>query len=329
MDADLGNGPSGLKGKEIGMLVRSRILQVVTACLLLVLAVSVVDGCARKRTKKKTKQRYIPTVEEINQWIQEKKRTDKNMATVQPGRYPLGDNTYKGNPERVVKLEKPFKIDRFEVTNHDWFMFLWATKDSQVYYPTIPIVMGDFDTDKWAKNIKDAKFYEYDFTRKKHPVRSIAYSETEQFAKFVDKRMPTADEWEIAARGPDGRRYPWGNSYTKADWKTKAWTSFLIRGPGGKTEHINDTIPVDKLPGGQSWCGCYNMADNVSEWTSSKVRTGQGVWKKRPRNERPFAQVVKGGSFTSRQVGALNAQFFDLLPDVSDQFRVGFRCVRD
>ena len=71
------------------------------------------------------------------------------------------------------------------------------------------------------------------------------------------------------------------------------------------------------------------MADNVSEWTSSKVRTGKGVWKKLPRNERPFAQVVKGGSFTSRQVGALNAQFIDLLPEVSDQFRVGFRCVRD
>ena len=170
----------------------------------------------------------------------------------------------------------------------------------------------------------------------KNPVRSISYDESRGFARFVRKRLPTALEWEIAARGPEGLRYPWGNKYTSADWKTKAWTSFMMsmettgRADRNSIEYLNDTVPVDKLSAGQSPFGCYNMAGNVSEWTTSQVRTGHNVWKKRPKNERPMAQVVKGGSFYSRQKGALAAQFFELLPSlVSDQFRVGFRCVRD
>lgn len=280
---------------------------------------------------------YIPTDEEISVWIREKRETDNKMVTVEAGRYKLGDSSFPGNPERVVTLEKPFKIDVHEVSNHDWFLFLWATKDSNEYLAAAPIVMGEYDTDGWAKGGKAQMLFQYDYqTRAKHPVRSIGYQEAKAFCRFVRKRLPTADEWEIAARGPEGRRYPWGNRYTKADWKTRAWTSFLTSAgtPGHPDRRsirsLKDTVPVDSMPEGRSWCGCYHMAGNVSEWTCARVRVSHGRWQEVPERERPWAQVVKGGNFFTRQKGSLSAQFFELIPDlVSDQFRVGFRCVRD
>lgn len=283
---------------------------------------------------KKKKDLYIPTAEEISAWVNTRRTTDFNMVKIPAGRYKLGDNSFRGNPERIVNLEKSFKTDRFEVTNHDWFMFLWATRESEKYFASVPIVMGDFNTDRWDET---SKYFQYDYkTRFKHPVRSISYEEAVWFAKFLNKRLPTAVEWEIAARGPEGLRYPWGNQYTSADWKTKAQTSFMKsldktgRVDRGSIHYVNDTVAVDKLAAGQSPFGCYNMAGNVSEWTSTKMRTMHNVWKQRPLKQRPRAQVVKGGSFYSRQKGAMAAQFFELLPElVSDQFRVGFRCVRD
>ncbi|MBN2490581.1 MAG: SUMF1/EgtB/PvdO family nonheme iron enzyme [Planctomycetes bacterium] len=299
-------------------------------CLLLVLAAALVAGCARREPPKKTKDWIIPSSEDIQKWIHQKRDTNHNMVKIPPGRYKLGDNTFRGNRERIHNLEKAFWIDKFEVTNNDWWFFLWATKDSREFFAAPPVVMGEYDTDKW---VQAHNYFKYDYSRAKYPVRAVLYGEAEMFARFVRKRLPTADEWEIAARGSQGYRYPWGDTYTQADWKTKANTSFDLVRAGQKDagiERVHDTVEVDKLEAGQSPFGCYNMADNVSEWTTSEVTTGHGEWKQVSRDERPMAKVVKGGSFWSRQVGALAAQFIDVMAETaSDQFRIGFRCARD
>jgi len=310
------------------MLKSPLLRRMVIALLLVAVAVAVQDGCAKPRKKKKKKKPYIPTAEEISKWRNRLRNTDFNMVTIPAGQYKLGDNNFKGNPARLVKLEAPFKIDRFEVTNEDWFLFLWATKGSEQYFAAPPVVMGDYNTDKW---IQGSKYFEYDrANRAKNPIRAIGYHEAETFCKYVKKRLPTAVEWEIAARGPEGRKYPWGNTYTRADWKTRAQTSFMMGTSRSSEVYVHDTVPVDKLKGGQSFFGCFNMAGNVSEWTTSTEKTRMEVWKKRPRSERPEAQIVKGGNFASRQVGALSAQFFSpLASTATDMFRVGFRGARD
>jgi formylglycine-generating enzyme required for sulfatase activity len=291
------------------------------------------DRIADRQAPKKTRDYIIPFHGQIQEWIQQKRDTNFNMVKIPAGRYKLGDNTFKGNRERIYNLEKAFWIDRFEVTNADWWHFLWATKDSREYFAAPPIVMGDFDADKW---VQGHEYFKYDYERAKHPIRAISFEEAKMFARFVRKRLPTADEWEIAARGPQGYRYPWGDKYTKADWKTKAQTSFMMsmEATGGADRNsivwLKDTVPVDKLSDGQSPFGCYNMADNVSEWTTTDVPVGHSEWKKVRKSERPLAKVVKGGSFFSRQKGALAAQFFEVIADAAtDQFRIGFRCVRD
>lgn len=295
-------------------------------------------GCGpSKKPKKAKKKPYIPTQAELAAHLEKLRNTDTNMVEIPAGRYKLGDNSFKGNRERFFDLEAPFKMDKYEVSNIDWFMYLWLTKgtDNPQYLASTPVVMGDFDTDKW---IQDDKNFQFDYeNRSKHPVRAIGYDEALGFAKFFKKQLPTAEQWECAARGKEGLRYPWGNRYTTADWKTKCWTSFMMsRGDDGSgpadresIEWLDDTVPVDSMPEGASPFGVFHMADNVAEWTTSTVPTGKGEFKKLKKSERPRAQVVKGGHFRSRQKGALAAQFFDLMKETAtDSLQTGFRCIR-
>jgi len=87
------------------------------------------------------------------------------------------------------------------------------------------------------------------------PVVNVSWYEAKAFAKYMGKRLPTEAEWEKAARGTDGRVYPWGNEFDK----TKLNCS---------ESRIEKPTPVTKCPQGQSFYGCFDMAGNVWEWTA-------------------------------------------------------------
>ena len=316
-------------------MTRSAFARAMRISVVLLTVALVASGCGAKPKKKKKKERLIPTEEQLVAHLNKLRNTDANMVTIPAGRYKLGDNSFKGNRERLFELEADFKMDIYEVSNLDWFLYLWINKETmdKAFMAAPPVVRGEYNTDKWEDG---DKYFQFDYKkRQKHPIRAIGYDEANGYAKFYLKQLPTADEWECAARGPDGFRYPWGNTYKGADWKTKAWTSFnvsLDETGHAKTEsieYLHDTVPVDSMPVGKSPFGVFHMADNVSEWTTTETYSRQDQFKKLRRKDRPRAQVVKGGSFYSRQKGTLSAQFFDLRKSTaSDVFRVGFRCVR-
>jgi len=203
-------------------------------------------------------------------------------------------------PLRQVKLPA-FLIDKYEVTNEDYYAFTAATG-----YPP-PAVWG---ARKPPKN------------RERHPVSFVTWEDAVEYAKWAGKRLPTAEEWEVAARGPDKREFPWGNLYQEKEEQFFAnsleyWQFNKNQAPG--------TTPVDQkeFEGGVSAFGVYGMSGNVWEWTS----TAAPVPPKATSPPREF-RILKGGSFMTPQKALRSANVYADDPRLPHP-DVGFRCARD
>lgn len=96
--------------------------------------------------------------------------------------------------------------------------------------------------------------------RGSHPINCVNYLQAVAYCSWAGKRLPTRHEWEFAARYPDGRMYPWGNSSSGLDTKLNS----SVSGDGYST-----TAPVGSFPDGDSALGLKDMAGNVYEMTQS------------------------------------------------------------
>ena len=94
----------------------------------------------------------------------------------------------------------------------------------------------------------------------------MQFHEAKACAKWAGKRLPTEQEWEKAARGRDGRVYPWGDKFDSSKCNSGKLTWFFT-----------PTTPVTQYPSGVSPYGCYDMVGNVWEWCANGVLRG-GSW---------------------------------------------------
>lgn len=165
------------------------------------------------------------------------------MVMIPAGEFLMGSPEGKGRaderPQRAVYLDA-FVIDQVEVTNERYMAFVKATGHRT---PPNPYGTGPLVSLAGIEHL---------------PVVQTTWYDAKAYCTWAKKRLPTEAEWEKAARGTDGRLYPWGNQPPTA---TRA--NFDREWEDEKTLH-----PVGSLPGGDSPYGVKDMAGNAREWVS-------------------------------------------------------------
>jgi formylglycine-generating enzyme required for sulfatase activity len=185
--------------------------------------------------------------------------------------------------------------------------------------PRHRVVIGSFYMDKYLVTNAEYKEFDENYTcpsgREDHPAVSISWHMARASASWFGKRLPTEAEWEKAARGTDGRYYPWGNKFD-----IKKCNSYEAR--------IRTTAPITKYDREdcRSPYGCCDMAGNVWEWTSTLYRPYP--YKEDDGREDPSlegARVVRGGSFAFYHYVVRTTYRFGAGPIAIDTNQ-GFRC---
>ena len=163
-------------------------------------------------------------------------REVKTMVTIPAGSFKMGTNRKLSNagdtPEHKVTLPA-YLIDKYPVTNAQYALFVAETGHRA------PL---NWDKGRFARG------------KQMYPVTMVSWYDANDYAKWAGKRLPTEAEWEKAARGTDGRRWPWGNQMDPSRLNTYY--------------SVGDTTPVTRYKNGASPYGIMDMAGNVNEWTT-------------------------------------------------------------
>lgn len=148
-----------------------------------------------------------------------------------------------------------------------------------------------------------------------HPVTSVSWHDANAFCQWAGVRLPTELEWEKAARGPDGRIFPWGDD----DLSDIQRCNFGL--------YVGDTTPVTHYPAGASPYGVLDLLGNAWEWTASRWQ-GDYSPPAEPAPATDAGRVMRGGSFADGpRLVRCAARIFESAGSCLDV--VGFRVVRD
>lgn len=248
-----------------------------------------------------------------------------DMVTIPAGEFTMGSADIPwAAPERKVNLGA-YRIDRYEVTNGAYQKFI---KDTGHRQPEL--------RDEWAK---DYSWREQTFPKgmANRPVTLVSLEDARAYCRWQGKRLPTEEEWEKAARGAKGNKWPWGNAWdgrkahtverfsgplaNLADWK-RFEASF------DEDAEIH-AWPVGSYAGDKSPFGVMDMHGNVSEWVDSAFDPYEGgETSAHPLLGKKDTIVVRGNSFANRDYAAPAAVRYPF-PATYVEDTIGFRCAAD
>lgn len=219
---------------------------------------------------------------------------DVEMVLVPAGGFVMG--TTQGMPEETPPHHRElpaFYIDRTEVTVAQYARFLAATGRAA------PAGWNESQPPPKTENL---------------PITNIRWADALEYALWAGKRLPTEAEWEKAARGRDGRRFPWG----PAD------------APLRRNLESGKLRPVGSFPDGASPCGALDLSGNAWEWTADWFEPYPATTARSVHFGHHY-KVVRGGAgeglYSTGNTGS-TTQRARLVPYGSHDF-IGFRCVKD
>lgn len=225
------------------------------------------------------------------------------MVLVPAGEFTWGGSDQIPRPQRRIYLDA-FYLDKFEVTVSQYSKFL-ASSDRR--HPN-----------RWSESNLGI-----DADR---PVIGVTWYDAHEYCSWADKRLPTDAEWEKAARGTDGREYPWGQEvptqkHANFDKRDDWWKGYSTLAKVGS--YALDISPY----------GIYDLAGNVEEWVADWIDI-EGQYYKTDLSRNPTGpmlgqfRVLRGGSWFTPATGLPIR-----IPSWSDpsltNFSIGFRCAQD
>jgi formylglycine-generating enzyme required for sulfatase activity len=225
---------------------------------------------------------------------------DQSMAIVPAGEFTMGSSTGQPDEQPAHRVYlNAFSMDKHQVSVGQYARFLDSTSHE---------APPDWSVMNQSRN-------------QKRPIVNVDWADADAYCKWAGKRLATEAEWEKAARGTDGRIYPWGNQLPArihANFNNEQWSNHWVLTPVGSFEE------------GKSPYGIYDMAGNVWEWVNDWY--DQDYYKTSP-SQNPTGppkgghKVIRGGSWGSNADGLRSAERETHLPSFRG-FGTGFRCAK-
>lgn len=274
--------------------------------------------------------RALDTQDIVVEWTEEGKKLAKErvakwkskeeMVLIPAGEFVMGSDkktdrlAYRSEiPQRSVYLDA-FMIGKYEVTALEYLKFVLATD-------RLPQLDWRYD----GGNFQD--------TMAHHPIMHVSWYDADAYCKWAGKRLPTEAEWEKAARGVDGRLFPWGSEYagpTRANFG-RTGLSGPVRDRPERLLLYPPIISVDKYENALSPYGLYQTIGNVAEWVSDWY--DQDYYKTAPsRNPKGPAtgsqKAFRGGGWMDSTTTMRAAMRNGTDPKTKINW-MGFRCAQD
>jgi len=258
----------------------------------------------------------------------------QDMVAVPAGRFQMGSPDGTGDadehPQHPVALSA-YCIDRTEVT-----VAAYAACAAAGVCGAPPLTVN------WSTySAEDVQRYSRECNRgdhPDHPINCIDWGLAAAYCAWRDRRLPSEAEWEYAARGDDGRIYPWGNAAPSANRLNSCGRecaamakreAILWRPIYDGDDGWEATAPVGRFPDGASRFGALDMAGNVWEWTGDWYGAYPSAAETDPHGAPTgTSRVSRGGGWSGGSAASVRAADRDWLDPEVREASLGFRCAR-